>query len=872
MTDINIPSAAPWIYDLGTRDGTQRVVPIIPNRNRFVPLFFIWAEKGSTRRKWISGDPTTVYGVNSFDPTKKYFNHQTLGGQICSKNGNLVSYQRIVPDDAEEALLFVSLVLEEKDIPDYQRDSSGKIIIDVNTNLPTQIGTVAGRTYRWDVEEAQGKTYEQLLETGLNGITTGNSLPPSAPVSGDVVRPSEVVVLDEVEYTNEGTTDVIVRGVLDEAAVLGAGLTEIGPVPPTPVPGDTIASDITVKYLVDKHIMFNNSGTDIVAPANITLETMINAGLTDAGYVPDALEGVHVPPNGSVIFNTKYYTNMSNVDVVIRELTITEADLVDAGLTKGANWTPAIVTKYPYFIARYNGEGELGNNTGVRLYPVSDSMDSNITDYKRFRFGMEVVARPDRHSNVHNVPTVLNQKTVDFVWEPGASDRYNRPLSLNNLVDRYSNTEDPKYGYKESDFSHIHIFQDSIDASLEVIAVAEKNATAGMEWSDFQAGTAINESGADLKYLVNPITAKHSSNKAYITLTADNSPLAVQLGKYNTIFANGGADGTLDLKEFEQKVAEEIERYADVEDPVQNDARYLETDFWDTGFNADVKPRLHSFTAVRKDLNLAIAVFENDERMKVGGAQSATYLEGDPQDRDTEIALGTYLAGFMNLVPESTKFNTPSMRTTITAGSGKVRGTLFNKRVPLTFFLLNKFSKYCGSAEGKWLTEHAFDISPGHIIDNMYDLSDDWASLSVRTRMWDAGINYHLTYDQDRAMFPVVRSCYTGGDTSVLVSGFNTRICATITRVVHQVWRDFVGAQKLGGDRLSAAINDKISEELKDSFDDMAIIKPMAQIGDLDALRGTSISVPVEVYLNNPLTTFIHEVDALRMSDLLNES
>jgi len=868
MTEINQPSAAPWIYDLGTRDGTIRVVPVIPNRNRFVPLFFIWAEKGSTDRKWISGDPTVAYGNNTFDPTKKYFNHQTLGGSICSKNGNLVSYQRIVPDDAEEALLSVSLVLEEKDIPNYQRDGDGKVVIDINTNLPTQIGTIPGRTYKWEIEDASGKSYEELLEKGLNGITTGNSLPPSPPVSGDVIRPGEVVVLDEVEYTNETDANIIVRGVLDEAAIAASGLTEIGPVPPTPTPGDTIASDITAKYLVDKHIMFNNSGTDIVVPATVTLQTMLNAGLTDAGYVPDALEGVHVPPSNSVIFNDKYYTNMSNTDVVIKELTITEANLIDAGLTKGADWVPSIVTKYPYFIARYNGEGEIGNNTGLRLFPISKSNDSNITDHKRFQFAMEVVAREDKHSNVHNVPTVLNEKTANFVFEPNATDRYNKPLSLNNVVDKYSNTIDPKYGYKESDFRAIHIFQDSIDASLEVLAVAEKNATTGMQWSDFQSGTAVNEPGAALKYLVNPITAKHSSGKAYLTLTADNSPMAVHLGRYNTIFANGGSDGTLDLKEFEQKVAEQIERYSDPEDEVQNDARYLETDFWDTGFNADAKIRFHSFTAIRKDLNLAIATFENDERMKAGGAQSPTYLPGDPQSRETEIALGTYLAGFMNLVPESDIFNTPSMRTTITAGSGKVRGTLYNKRVPLTFYLLDKFSKYCGSSEGKWLTEYAFDIEPGHIIESMYDLSDDWASLSVRRRMWDIGINYHLTYNQERAMFPLVRSCYTGDDTSVLISAFNTRICATITRVVHQVWRDFVGAQKLGGDRLAAAINEKISEELKDAFDDLATVKPMAQIGDLDALRGTSISVPVEVYLRNPMTTFTHEVDALRVDDL----
>lgn len=875
LHEIDIPASTPWVYDLGIRDGSTRNVPLIARKDRFIPMHFMYASRGPAYTTYLTNSHAGLYGAETFQVGSKWYNHQSAAANTVIGKA-IVGIKRIIPEDAKAAICNVSLVLEAKTIPTYQRDSAGRYVIDLANDLPIPSGTVDGYTYRWEVEDvvASGATLNTLLTQGASGPTTGLSTPPPAPTKGTLVPPSGQFVFEVETFENQSGGDLIIPGEITGASLLASGLTAVTPAPT--LAADAVAKVVGDKYIYNQHMLLGGGTVTGNMADPITLAGLVSEGLIDEGFIPTAADGVIVPVGKYVSFGGTIYENVTAAQIEISADVYDKPDLITAGFTVLGAFVPSVVTTFPFFTLEYNGESMEGNNTAIRINVASDDQGREITEENRLLFGLSIAARPNKHSSPETIKSVLGDLNQIFTWEPNAMDSLRREITFKNVLDTaYSNTTDFRYPWRDDVFRKVIVHQASIDQALETVSIKEKSETFGMDWSDFQVGNNITLSAIDLKYLSNVVTGRNSNSTPYVTLVADSDPMAIHLGRYNNIFCNGGADGTMSEQLFETAVNKELLRYADPEDEVQDYASSLESDFFDSGFSLDVKENMANFIAIRKDRYVTISTYENDANLKIGGASDPTYVIGDEQSLSDELAIFALLRTRLNMVPESSEFDTPVTRATVMVGSGVLADTTYKTRVPTTFWLMDKTARYMGGKSGTWKTSEAFDVAPGHIITNMTNLSRTWSSKLTRDRLWNAGMTFHLTFDAQhgvkRAFVPAIKTVYED-HTSVLTGYFFCKGAQAINRSVHRAWRNWAGSVKLGGPRLARAINEDISTDLADSFDGMFVIKPEAQFGNLDKLRGYSITVPVKQYSNIMNTAWTHYIDALRMDDLGSSS
>lgn len=102
-----------------------------------LPLFFIVAEKGPVGVPTLCDEATAyaVFGENTFDPTKKFFNHQ----QVFAKYA--MGYQqvylvRLADSTVTTAGVVLEATLSKTDVTQYQKDTLGNRVVDATTKLP----------------------------------------------------------------------------------------------------------------------------------------------------------------------------------------------------------------------------------------------------------------------------------------------------------------------------------------------------------------------------------------------------------------------------------------------------------------------------------------------------------------------------------------------------------------------------------------------------------------------------------------------------------------------------------------------------------------------------------------------------------------
>lgn len=135
--------ATPESIVLGIDDQSIRAVALEPEQlPTHLPKIFHYAKKGPTEPQLAVGNARNLlYGVDSFDLTKKWANHATVLANLVNSVGNAGMYQRVVPDDAgPEASVRVWLDVLVTTLPVYERNSDGSIKMDAATNLPIPTG------------------------------------------------------------------------------------------------------------------------------------------------------------------------------------------------------------------------------------------------------------------------------------------------------------------------------------------------------------------------------------------------------------------------------------------------------------------------------------------------------------------------------------------------------------------------------------------------------------------------------------------------------------------------------------------------------------------------------------------------------------
>lgn len=506
--------------------------------------------------------------------------------------------------------------------------------------------------------------------------------------------------------------------------------------------------------------------------------------------------------------------------------------------------------RYPIFELKAGSKGEYGNSAGIRLWApniktVSAMPTKMMNAHHAYPYFISVIRKPDALSSPKIVQTIFAEQRTMVTFKQDVID----PLTDKQLyigdtfINSYQNTADLRYPSLYGDFSNLVVYNDNIELLLGLFHAAEVPHI--NQFSDFT-------SNADQKHLFNMITGVSSFGVPYHSFVFVDSVNTVRFSEYQNVYAAGGSDGTMTDETHARLVKNDVMRYLDPNDELQELAYHVESIIYDSGFPLDTKYALCSFIAQRKDTFVALSTHDVNDRILTAS-----------EEHSLAIALRTRL----QMYPESDYFGTPVMRGMIIGRSGKLRNSQFTKHLPLTAEVAIKSAKYMGAGHGRWKNGFHFDGAPGSIVDYMYDINITWVPASVRNRNWDVGLNWVQRFDRRAFFFPALKTVYDN-DTSVLNSYFTAMAICQLNKVAHAAWREFSGVAYLTNAQLEKRVNDFVSARVKDRFDSRYVIVPDAQHTDMDVLRGFSWTLPIKIYAPNMKTVMTTYVQAYRIEDL----
>lgn len=524
-------------------------------------------------------------------------------------------------------------------------------------------------------------------------------------------------------------------------------------------------------------------------------------------------------------------------------LTQTAGDQVNA-----TNGTQSV--RYPIFEKRASAQGEGYNLSGIRLWaPTTKSVSSMPTkmmsQQKAYPYFVSVVRKSTPTATPKVVESLFGEQKIMVTFKEETID----PLTTKrlyigeNFVQAYENLTDLRYPELQGDFGSMHVYNENIETVLGLFQAAEVpylNST-----SDFTSDPAE-------KHLFNFVSGTNSQGVPYHSFVFVDSVNTVRFSEYTNVFADGGSDGTMTNEVFSELVIAEMERYLDPNDEVQEIAVNVESVIYDSGFSLEAKYALCGFIGVRKDTFVHLG----------------TYIAGEPEltaseDHSMAVSLRTRL----QMYPESDYYGTPVMRGLVTGRSAKIRNSLHNKPLPMTYEVLKKSAAYMGAANGAWTNGSNFDAAPGSIIDSMTDISVTWVPASVRNRNWDAGLNWVQSYDRRSYFFPALKTVYDD-DTSVLNSYTVAMAICQLNKIAHAAWREFTGDDHRTNAQFAEDVEAFVARKIKDKFDGRYVIIPRVQFTDMDLLRGFSWTLVSQIYAPNMRTVMTTSTQAFRLSDL----
>lgn len=546
-------------------------------------------------------------------------------------------------------------------------------------------------------------------------------------------------------------------------------------------------------------------------------------------------------------FNVKWvvthHASVTDLQNSFGQLTNQSGDQVDP-------ITSAQSERYPIFEIKASSKGEYGNSTGIRFWaPTTDTVAAMPTkmmaQHKAYPYFISLIRKPDALSAPKVTETLFGEQKIMVTLKPEVIDPLtdSRLYMDDVLIDAYQNLTDLRYPKLYGDFSDLKVYQDNIDLLVDLFHTAEIPYID--QFSDFT-------SAATDKHLFNFLTGVSSQNVPYHSFVFVDSTNTVRFSEFTNVYAAGGSDGTMDHTTHARLVKNDVDRYLDPNDELQELAVNVESIIYDTGFPMATKQALCSFIAQRKDTFVILSTHDVEDRI----------LDAS-EEHSIAIALRTRL----QMYPESDYFGTPVMRGMIMGRSARLRNSQYTKHLPLSAEVAIKSARYMGAGNGRWKNGFHFDGAPGSVVDYMYDINITWVPAAVRNRNWDVGLNWVQSYDRRSYFFPALKTVYDN-DTSVLNSYFTAMAICQLNKVAHAAWREFSGISKLTNAQLVSRVNDFVIARTQNRFDSRFVIQPDAYFTDMDLLRGFSWTLPIKIYANNMKTVMTSFVQAYRMTDL----
>ena len=537
-------------------------------------------------------------------------------------------------------------------------------------------------------------------------------------------------------------------------------------------------------------------------------------------------------------FVTTTKTTDLSLDAGFGNATIVAGDQVDPV-------TGTVSQRYPIMDSVVTSKGKWGDGVGFRVWsPTSktEPMPTQLMDKARaYPYRFAIVNRKDELSTPIIQRTLFDEATVSFTFKDGAIDPLtDRDVAFDkNFVSSYRNLKDVRYPKVYGDIEKIHLYKQNLETLLTMFHGAE---------IPFINSTSDFTSSAADKHLFNFIGGVSSSGVPYHTYVAVDAPDAVQLTEFTQIMHKSGSDGTMNDALFDGLVSTYMDRYLDPNDELMELAIHPESCVYDSGFGLPTKLKLINMIAVRQDTYVFLSTHTNGQR---------------ELSASEEYSLAIALRTRARMYPESVTFGTSVMRAVILGRSSELRASQWTSKLPMLYELAIKNAKYMGASTGRWKKGSDYDGAPGSIVDYMTEPNIKHVPATVRNRNWDVGLNFVLPYDLNAYFFPAFKTVYDD-DTSVLNSVPTMMAIGYLNKIAHACWREITGSSNLSQTELVKKANDFVNARVDGIFDDRFKIVPKTFYTEMDALRGYSFTMPIEIYANNMITVMTTYVRAFR--------
>lgn len=510
-------------------------------------------------------------------------------------------------------------------------------------------------------------------------------------------------------------------------------------------------------------------------------------------------------------------------------------------------------TVYPLFEMPATFFGSGGNLLGIRLWAptVDDALvvdESAAAEFKTRMYRMQVMRRLSATTTPTIVRTAASEEYVDISFTEGTySESTDKEYYAGTVLaeaysdDGYSSGLSPLY----APFEGIHIYHDNLLTVQEIIYDAELDVNPA-------AATHISDPGQ-----IDVFTGiDYQGDRHHALLLEGPLKGGIRLGKENTIYAQGGTDGTTDLAMYEELVVRECQNFGELEDQYENVPVYKFGFLYDTGLTMDGKYAMMAALPKRKDLIIRFTTYVESE--------------GRYPTPSEELSRTQAIMSRLRAYPESTLYGTPVCRAEIIQQTGKLALGGYTKPVPQVLDYAKRWAIYGGAGTGILRTGFAVDTKENNRIDLIKNLNVKFFNGRVRADLWSNGATYSLSYDRKAQYYPAIHSVYSD-DTSVLISPITTAICTDIVRLIYTVHADFSGNAELTREQLIERCDNRILELVDGKYGDRVRIIPETYFTDADDQRGFSWHCKVTVHANNPHNVMIFDLETRRMSDLDQE-
>lgn len=509
-------------------------------------------------------------------------------------------------------------------------------------------------------------------------------------------------------------------------------------------------------------------------------------------------------------------------------------------------------TAYPVFDFEVPHFGAHGRNFGVSIWTRTTSGDDAfdarlLTNEKFFPFSISFVGRKNELSTGKAITSLTGANSIELSLKPDAFDRNTRTRMYvgEELIGKYQNLDDnlnPKYG----PFGKMHVYQGVIDQLLEVLYQTE--APYVTEDHDFD-GNDVDEN----KYLFNIFSATCSNGRPYESFDLDYTGRdVVRMSPNAMFFARGGSDGTMNDQVLAELVEEAMEAFADPGHPyAMDDVRYPVSILYDSGFPLSTKYALCKFISVRRDTAVVLSTYDT-QGTRLTAAQESSLA----------VALRTRL----QLYPESTYHGTPVCRGMVVGRNGKLIGTEYRGRLPLSIEIATKAARYMGAGNGVWKGEYSFDRGEMSRVTDFTDVNVTFTPADVRNADWSNGLVWVESFSQRDLFFPAMKTVYSD-DTSILNSFFNMMGCIEMVKVARKAFVMFVGSDKLTNSEFKKAQEEYISQDVKGRFDNRFVITPTVFYTAADTAAGFRWSTRINFKGPNQKTVMSLGIDVERREE-----